>query len=87
MDTIAERLTWARKEAGVSQRQLAKLAGVSSAYVSSVERGLFGLGSRRGLKLAETLGVDPSWLLLGTGKEPTPRKIRRAAREAEKGAA
>lgn len=87
MQTVAERLKWARGESGLSQRQLAKIAGVSSAYVANVERGLFGIGSNRALRIAETLGVDPSWLLAGSGAEPKPQTIKRAASRAEKGAA
>lgn len=85
--TLQERLSGARKTAGLSQRQLAKLAGVSSAYIANVERGLFGIGAKKCLKIASVLGVPPEWLLLGQGDEPSERTIRRASRAAEKGAA
>lgn len=85
--TLPERLTWARKEAGLTQRRLAKLAKVSSAYVSNVERGLFGIGSNRCLRIARVLGVDPEWLLLGEGADPSTRTIKRAAKVAQQGAA
>lgn len=87
MATLPERLSSARNIAGLSQRQLAKLAGVSPAYVANVERGLFGIGARRCLKIACVLGVPPEWLLLGQGEQPSERTIRKASKAAEKGAA
>jgi DNA-binding XRE family transcriptional regulator len=53
----------ARKRAGLSQRELAELAGVSQAMVASWERGLRGIYLVDLLTVAEVLGVHPAALL------------------------
>ena len=59
--SFPERIKQLRKEAGLSQRQLAKLIGVSTAAVSSWETGVRDIPAGNNLvKLAEVLGLDPA---------------------------
>ena len=62
--SIASRLKTARKAAGLTQEQLAQATAVTQGAIQKVENGK----SRRPRKLkkiADVLGVSPSWLLLG----------------------
>jgi transcriptional regulator with XRE-family HTH domain len=56
------RLRRLRKEKGLSQRNLACLAGMSERYIANLERGDFALGRLGAIKLAEALGVSESEL-------------------------
>ena len=78
MHTIAERLTWARTQAGFERRELARLAGLGS----ETHVGLIESGERpdpRGStikKLAQALGVPFGWLAAGEGEQPTVDALR-----------
>ncbi|MBB4689840.1 helix-turn-helix domain-containing protein [Amycolatopsis jiangsuensis] len=54
-----------RHRAGLSQEQLAEVAGVHWTFVSQAERGLRNLSLHNLLKFAEGLGVDPRELVHG----------------------
>ncbi len=70
-----ERLKQLRKEAGLSQRQLADFVGVSKAAVSCWETGVREVPAGNNLvKLAEALGLDPAEVMKVDGKSATPRK-------------
>lgn len=69
MKTLAERLTWARTEAKITQQELARGAGVAQSTIASWESGARATG-RKITVIAAYLGVDPIWLLDGKG-EPT----------------
>lgn len=70
-DLLLRMLRSAREEAGVSQRQLSKLLGRASSYVSKIENGtrrldvleLFHLLTSLGLDLPAFLGVYANQLL------------------------
>jgi len=74
--TLPDRLRYARKKRGWTQRQLAERAGMSNAYVSILER----TGTPSALwespkvatieKLAKALRVPVAWLAFGQGREP-----------------
>jgi transcriptional regulator with XRE-family HTH domain len=67
MTTIAERLMKTRKLRGLSQAQLALLAGLTTAAVSNIETGTRqGKGSLHALSKA--LGVNLEWLMNGVGE-------------------
>jgi transcriptional regulator with XRE-family HTH domain len=71
-DTLAERLSTARKERGLTQAQLAKLANLSQSTIGNLEAGLR-KEPRDILRIAEALRISPDWLQSGTGtKEPAP---------------
>jgi transcriptional regulator with XRE-family HTH domain len=71
MQTIGERLKWARERTRLSQRGLAKLAGLSSRHVALIE-----IGARDNLEIktlkaiAGALGATLGWL--ADGEEPQP---------------
>jgi phage repressor protein C with HTH and peptisase S24 domain len=70
MKTLAERLTWARTNARLTQQELAKLTGVAQSTIASWESGARETG-RKIPVIAAHLGVDPLWLAEGTGS-PKP---------------
>ena len=69
-----ERIKQLRKEAGLSQRQLANFVGVSTTAVSSWETGSreFPAGNNL-VRLAEALGIDPVEVMKVDGKSATAR--------------
>lgn len=69
-----ERLKQLRKEAGLSQRQLANFVGVSTAAVSCWETGTREVPAGHNLvRLAEALGLDPAEVMKVDGKNATQR--------------
>jgi transcriptional regulator with XRE-family HTH domain len=64
--SFAERLKWAREAAELSQGALARKAGVSQGAIGNYESGARD-APRDVLRLAESLGVSPRWLLQGVG--------------------
>lgn len=68
----SERLRWARNLSGMSQEQLARLAGCTQANVSKLER-TAERGSSWTAQIANALGVHPIWLATGQGA-PMGRK-------------
>ncbi|MGW7533636.1 helix-turn-helix domain-containing protein [Amycolatopsis sp. NPDC054798] len=62
---VGERVREFRAEAGLSQEQLAELAGVHWTFVSQVERGLRNINLHNLLKFADGLGVNPARLVDG----------------------
>ncbi len=69
-----ERLRQLRKDAGLSQRQLAAYVGVSTTAVSCWETGIREVPAGNNLvRLAEVLGLDPAEVLKVDGKSATPR--------------
>lgn len=74
---LADRVRTVRKRRGWIQKELARRAGLSNAYVSMLERG----GEEYGAvindpklatieALAGALGVRPEWLAFGVGPGP-----------------
>jgi len=69
-----ERLKQLRKDAGLSQRQLADFVGVSKGTVSCWETGARAVPAGNNLmRLAEVLGLDPAEVMKVDGKSATPR--------------
>jgi transcriptional regulator with XRE-family HTH domain len=73
LKTFQGRLRWARARRGYGSRELAKMAGLSDATVSSIETGI-----RRDVtldtafSLAQALDVPPEWLAWGRGSHGIP---------------
>ena len=68
-----ERLKQLRKEAGLSQRQLANFVGVSTSAVSCWETGTREVPAGNNLiRLAQALGLDPAEVIKVDGKNATP---------------
>lgn len=70
MRTLAERLTWAREQKGLTQETLGKLSGVSQSTIGNLESGIR-FSARKIVDIAKALDVDPMWLANGEG-EPVP---------------
>ena len=71
---FAENLKMYRKSAGLSQEDLAHVAGIERAYVSLLERRLNSPTIDMLAKLATALGVEPQQLIA-----PLPRKLRKVS--------
>jgi len=86
MVDVSERLVWARTVAGLSQRRLGLLAGLSTRHVCSFEdRKLLGhmrVDTADGL--ARVLGTSVSWIAYGDGRPPTEAEILAAVAAAER---
>jgi transcriptional regulator with XRE-family HTH domain len=81
MKNLADRLSWARTQKGLSQDQLAINAGVSQSTIGNLEAGIR-LTARKITSIANALEVDAMWLAEGVGSPvptspinsaPTPR--------------
>lgn len=66
MTTLADRLKQARKDAKLTQRELAKAAGIKQPVISQIESGA-NLQSAHIAKLAHICGVEALWLAEGKG--------------------
>ena len=83
---IASRIREARKAAGLSQGQVAKLLGLQRPSVSQIEAGQRRVSGDEVARLAKLFDVSPSWLL-GEGADtidPHDTKLQLAARELAK---
>lgn len=65
MQTLAQRLRYARESKGLTQEQLAKLAGTTQQNIQNIEAGVVQRPRKIG-KIAEVLGTSPAWLQFGT---------------------
>src|SRR5215212_4027001 len=83
---VAARIRAARKAAGLSQGQVARLLGLQRPSVSEIEAGRRRVTAEEITRLVELFDVDASWLL-GEGAEkvdPHDTKLQLAARELQK---
>lgn len=71
VNTIANRTKERREALGMTQGQLAKLAGVSQGTIANIENGIR-KQPRELLSIAKALQVHPEWLQ--SGKETNPQK-------------
>lgn len=80
MNTLADRLRWAREEAGLSARGLAKLAGLASErHVGLIEEGKRDNPELKTLRaISSALGVTVGWLANGDEPAPAVEDIKRA---------
>lgn len=67
MSTLSERLRFARKLAQLSQEELGRLAHVSQAAISKIERGEQDRTTYI-IELADVLNISESWLSTGEGE-------------------
>ena len=83
---IAERLREARKAAGLSQGQVAKLLQMHRPTISEIEAGTRRVSAEELVKFAETYDVTVSWLLGETAEqlEMDDPRLQLAARELSK---
>lgn len=66
MDTLAQRLRYARERMGLSQSELARRTGLRPQAIQFIEAGRV-QRPRNLLDLAQVLAVNPEWLLFGRG--------------------
>lgn len=72
MDTVGERLRWARQRHVWSQADLSKLSGVPVVTISRIENNRHGLPKpSTARRLAVALDLDPAWLLYGNVDFPS----------------
>ena len=65
---IGKRIKEAREEAGLTQEELAKAAGVAQSTIGGLESER-NPGSSRTAEIAAVLGVEPLWLAAGKGEK------------------
>lgn len=71
-----DRVEWARGAAGISAREVCRLAGLrSETYLSSIKLGKNVPGSDVVMALARLFGVSTDWLLGNSDVEPDPNAI------------
>ncbi len=85
--TFAERLREARRWRGMTQQELADASRVPIPPLSRMENGRQTPRPATVERLAAALGVEPAWLLFGTGPLRVRRARRSGAREGLKGQA
>lgn len=64
---LKDRLKFARRQAQLTQSELAERAGIKQASISEIERGLSRTSGHL-VKIAQICGVDPLWLAEGEGQ-------------------
>ena len=67
---LGENLRRLRREADLTQEELASRAGLSANYVGEIERGERNPGALALFAIARALNVDPASLLEGCAKSP-----------------
>ncbi|WAH54573.1 helix-turn-helix transcriptional regulator [Pseudescherichia vulneris] len=80
---LAERLKFARKEKGLTQKALADLIGVSQAAIQKIETGKAAQTTKI-VDLADSLGVSATWLSGGDGPMSI-NAVEKVEREADYG--
>lgn len=80
---IAIRLQAARKQAGLTQGQVAALLGMKRPTVSEIEAGRRKVSAEELSELSKVYGVSISWLTAGKSEIPDPT-VELAARELSK---
>lgn len=85
-EAIATRLREARKVAGLSQGQVARLLAMHRPTISEIEAGNRGVSAEELTKFAETYDVTVSWLLGESSEqlETDDPRLQLAARELSK---
>lgn len=76
LETLAERLVWARERKEWTQQELADKAGVSQGTIGNLESGAR-LTARKIASIARALEVDPNWL--ADNKGPLPGEVDQSA--------
>jgi len=68
MNTLGERLVYARKKNGYTQSSLAAAIGVSRGVIFNIEKNKTAPQAIVVNALCQTLGINREWLMCGTGK-------------------
>lgn len=79
IDSMNQRLRTCREQAGLSARELSKLAGLAPSHVGLLEASkTSNLNSATLLQLCQVLGCTAGWLVNGEGKAPSTAAVKRA---------
>jgi len=79
-----DRIRELRLVAGVSCRELDRLAGTTCGYCWTIEHGTRkDVGGTILIRYCGALGCSIEWLLKGTGKRPTDKMVRRSVAKAK----
>ena len=65
MQTLAQRLKFARDKKGLTQEELAKASGTTQQYIQNIEAGVV-KRPRKLEEIANAVGSSPAWLQFGT---------------------
>lgn len=80
MQTLGERLRWAREASGLSQRALSGRAKLSPRHVGLIELDTYKtIEGTTAAQIAGVLGLSLDWLLKGAGDAPTAAAIKESA--------
>jgi transcriptional regulator with XRE-family HTH domain len=80
LTSLRGRLRYARGLAELTGRELDALAGITKGHSSVIEYRDSSVSAEVALKLARALGVDPAWLIDGSGPLPKKRSVTMAVR-------
>lgn len=81
--SLSLRLRRARELAGISARELDRLARLTEGHTSLIESGeRSNVEARTATALATTLGLSLDWLITGKGRDPIEADIRTAIERA-----
>jgi transcriptional regulator with XRE-family HTH domain len=83
-EAIAKRLALARKQAGLTQSQVAKMLGVHRPTISEMEAGRRRVSADELAQLSDIYGVSITWLVGDDESDPEDDRIELAARELSK---
>ena len=67
--SLAQRIFVSREKLGLSQAKLAVKVGMSQQWVAKLETGDMLPSADRAMRLAEVLGIDLEWMLVGGNDE------------------
>ena len=75
LGALGPRMRFKRLEKGLTQEQLAELAGTNQAVIQKIENGK-SLRPRKIDEIADVLDVNPAWLMFGDDKaDPLPADV------------
>jgi len=73
-ESVRQRMKSVRNHLGKNQTEMGELTG-KGVYYGNIERGNQEPALMTLIDIANTLNIDPDWLLYGTGKSPIPEKL------------
>jgi len=80
---LTERLRFLRESAELSARGADRVVGLHPNHWAALEIGRWAPKTETALAIATAFGASFEWLVFGTGKAPSPRKIRASVASAK----
>lgn len=86
LESTAQRLRWAREQAGLSQGQVARMLGLHRPTISQIEAGKRDIKSHEVAQFADLYEVKDDWLIRGAEAitDDVDPRVEVAARELKK---